>query len=104
MEPAKRPDKSGTFNIGQSILDKVSELLNDYCTSMKEIEEVAEFAMLSPSTIQRLIELKPTEEGHDYNPYGDTLSRVLLFFGASITWGQEKKIKKQFWPTHKMYE
>lgn len=89
-------------NTGQSILHKVSELLNDYCKTDKEIDDIAERAGLCPSTIKRLMELKPTEEGNEYNPFGDTMSRVLLVFGAAITWSQVR-VEPQYMPQKKRH-
>lgn len=89
-------------NTGESILDKVSDLLADYCRSEKDFKEIAERSGLAVQTIKRLKEKLPTEEGHEYMPFGDTLSRVLLVFGATITWGQTK-VKPQFMPKPKDY-
>ena len=89
-------------NTGESILDKVSDLLNDYCRTEKDVAEIADRAGLCALTIRRLMDKKPTEEGHDYNPFGDTMTRVLLVFGATITWGQVK-IKPQYLPQPKDY-
>jgi len=87
-------------NTGESILDKVSDLLNDYCTTPESVDEVAEYTYLSSSTIRRMMDRTPTENDDDYGPYADTLSRVLLFFGATITWGQVK-VKTRFAPGEK---
>lgn len=89
-------------NTGESILDKVSDLISDYCKTSKDYQEIADRSGLTVSTIKRLKEKLPTEEGHEYMPFGDTLSRVLLVFGATITWGQTK-IKPQFMPKEKEY-
>ena len=87
-------------NTGESILDKVSALLSDYCKKETDIAEIADRAGLHPQTIKRLIDKLPTEEGHEYNPFGDTMTRVLLVFGATITWGQTK-IKSEYLPAPK---
>lgn len=87
-------------NTGESILDKVSDLLTDYCKKEKDYQDIADRAGLSVATVKRLKDKLPTEEGYDYMPFGDTLSRVLLVFGASITWSQER-IKTQYLPQPK---
>jgi hypothetical protein len=88
-------------NTGESILDKCSDLLNDYCKTEGLINDVAERAGLSPNTIRRIMERKPTEEGREPDAFGDTQSRILLTFGATITWGQTS-IRAKFLPQPKV--
>lgn len=87
-------------NTGQSLLEKASELLNDYCKNEKMITEVAERAGLCPSTIKRIMALEPTELGNDPDSKGDTLTRIFLTFGAGCTWHFES-IKPQYLPKPK---
>jgi hypothetical protein len=96
---------SGTTSLGNSgetILDKCSDLLNDYCKTEAQVKEIADRSGLCPSTIKRLMDKIPTEEGHEYNPMGDTMSRVLLVFGAQITWSQVT-VKAQYLPKPKEF-
>lgn len=87
-------------NTGESILDKISDLLNDYCRTQKEVEEIAERAGLNPATIRRFMDKTPTELDNDYDPKGDSMSRILIVFGAVINWSTTT-IKPQYMPQPK---
>ena len=87
-------------NTGQSLLEKASELLNDYCKTDDLIADVAERAGLCPSTIKKIMSLEPTELGNDRDSKGDTLTRIFLTFGAGCKWSFQT-IKPQYLPKPK---
>lgn len=75
-------------NTGRGLKELCSDLLNDYIKGPRAMQEVIDGTFLSRSTIERMMKLTESETGAPYRPAEDTCSRIMIFFGASITLDQ----------------
>jgi len=59
-----------------------SDLVNQYSGDMKTLEQGT---FLCRSTLERIKSLADSETGLPYKPSGDTIERILRYFGAECT-------------------
>lgn len=73
-----------------------SDLLNNYIQTEKDLADVCEGTFLNAQTINRMITMKESAGGKDYNPSSDTCARILRYFGAEGHYTFGNKIKANF--------
>ena len=79
---------SALGNSNRGLKEVCSDLLNDFGRGKKEMKQLSEGTFLCRQTIERMMDLTETEEGHQYRPNADTCERILRFFGAQMTFDQ----------------
>jgi hypothetical protein len=84
FENALKPKKI-LGNTGISILDFLSERINDDLNGGTDIEILAGDIGVCSGTIKRLRDNIPNENGNDYNPFNGTIDRVLLHYNYELS-------------------
>ena len=77
-------------NSKRGLKEVCSDLLNDFGRDKKAMKTLQDGTFLCRQTIERMMDLTATEEGHDYKPNADTCERILRFFSAEIILDQVK--------------
>lgn len=75
-------------NTDYGLKEVCSDLINDYGTSPKQLQQIANGCFLSIETIRHMSRLTETEHGEPYRPNADTCERILRYFGAEIHFNQ----------------
>ncbi len=80
-------------NQKRGLKEVASDLLNQL--GRDQIKNISQGTFLTPSTIERVMDLRDCKSGSTYSPFSSTLERIFIYMGAEIQFN-EVKIKPKF--------
>lgn len=89
----KRIGEKALGNSNRGLKEVASDLLNQM--GRDDMKNIVAGTFLSPSTIDRVMNLTEAESGEPYRPQSETLERIFRYCGAEISFN-EVVIKKKF--------